>query len=83
MRSAIARSYPPCRRLRRHYPHTVRKVNVIRRVGGLEVKKGLAVFDKPVIRRVGGLEEREQYPDTKYDVIRRVGGLEVFDAMRT
>lgn len=53
------------------------KVNVIRRVGGLEVPAHHAAHQVPVIRRVGGLEEIVCTSSGKDEVIRRVGGLEV------
>ena len=50
---------------------------VIRRVGGLEVRKIWTPDLDPVIRRVGGLEEEHGKHHLSLLVIRRVGGLEV------
>ena len=52
-------------------------MQVIRRVGGLEVRHELQRQAKIVIRRVGGLEEHMILEGTALFVIRRVGGLEV------
>ena len=49
---------------------------VIRRVGGLEVKKTCLTTIVRVIRRVGGLEVQRFDVTQILNVIRRVGGLE-------
>ena len=49
---------------------------VIRRVGGLEERRGAAPSAVFVIRRVGGLEVDQHFGDLTAFVIRRVGGLE-------
>ena len=51
---------------------------VIRRVGGLEVKKYPDLNRKSVIRRVGGLEDDFITGSENDAVIRRVGGLEAY-----
>ena len=52
-------------------------MQVIRRVGGLEVPMFPQGKLCLVIRRVGGLEEHRNARHRKKSVIRRVGGLEV------
>ncbi len=51
-------------------------LNVIRRVGGLEVSKWKRPAIPSVIRRVGGLEDYHWDGQLYLNVIRRVGGLE-------
>ena len=51
---------------------------VIRRVGGLEVRVWPIPTTINVIRRVGGLEVYASNAEKFGEVIRRVGGLEVF-----
>ena len=52
-------------------------IEVIRRVGGLEVVLVSSLCPDGVIRRVGGLEDKFRCIRVRARVIRRVGGLEV------
>ena len=54
--------------------------DVIRRVGGLEVKEMKNMNYGQVIRRVGGLEDSGRRHQRDEGVIRRVGGLEAEDS---
>ena len=54
---------------------------VIRRVGGLEDRRGVDVGIGSVIRRVGGLEGHGMAFTCFHVVIRRVGGLEVISSV--
>ena len=58
------------------------RVEVIRRVGGLEGPDISSPPSARVIRRVGGLEARHSDRDVRPYVIRRVGGLEVTRFLR-